>query len=152
MKKQIFGLMALILCACAGLTACSDDDDDDNNGIVGLWEQTHFLEWGEDYSDGPYNPEAWKEEGGFRLEFTSDGKMIQYSFEKGQWILHKDEIEQTYTVSDNKLIVTSYDKEENERYTETESIDEINSNTLIITERDYDPGLCIYRYKFRRVK
>lgn len=143
--------MALILCACAGLTACSDDDDDDNNGIVGLWEQTHFLEWGEDYSDGPYNPEAWKEEGGYRYEFTSDGKLLKYKFRNNQWNLDDDE-ERTYKLSDNKLTVLEYDKRHGDSWTYTCTVDELNSTTLIITERDYDPGLCIYRYKFRRVK
>lgn len=36
MKKQIFGLMALILGACISFTACSDDDDDDNQN-EDLW-------------------------------------------------------------------------------------------------------------------
>lgn len=146
MKKQIFGLMALILCACAAFTACSDDDDDEDNTnskLVGLWQSTHAFEWDE-WEDGEYNPEAWQEDAGGRVEFKADGMVVIYDYHNGAWI--KDN-EGSYKVSGNKLILGEGNPQDNEI-----TIDELNNETLIMSEKGYDyGGTFIVRTKYRRI-
>ena len=157
MKKQIFGLMALILCACSGLTACSDDDDDDNNGahstLVGTWECTGNVEW-TSHSSKPYDPEAWELLEKQRLELTSDGKITWYEWENGKWEWSE---RGTYTFGDNKIIQKIYNyngyTDDSGEYDQTIwSVDELSNNTLIITSTDYeDGGKWIDRYRFKKI-
>lgn len=147
MKKKLFGLMALILCTCSGFTACSEDDDDDdstNSKLVGLWQSTHSFEWDEfEEADGEYNPEAWQEDATGRIEFKADGKVIVYNYHNGVW--ERDD-EGTYKVSGNKLILG----DGNSDYETT--IDELNNETLILTDKGYDHGgTFIIRTKYRRI-
>ncbi len=144
MKKQIFGLMALILCACAGLTACSDDDNDDiKSGIVGLWQETHCIDWTEGY-DGQYNPEAWEEESDARVEFKENGTAVFHEYYNGIW---NYEGEVSYKISGNNILF-----DDNYAGPETTTIDELTNSTLIVTEKGNDDGRTfIVRTKFARI-
>lgn len=150
MNKKLFGLIALILYACSGLTACSDDDDDNdsNSALVGTWEITHRVDWNERYG-GDYNPEAWQDYSyaGERLKFNSDGTYIGYScdpmYNDYNW---EEYAHDKYKYSDGKLTI----RQDGETYTAT--VDKLTKTTLEITGIDYEPYKTIQRLRYKRVE
>lgn len=147
MKKQIFGLMALILCACAGLTACSDDDDDDdstdNSLLVGLWEIDAFVDWASNEGT-PYDPEAWVQTSGDRIEFKSNGEVLSYVYDNGEWECAGG----VYKLSGNTLTMWNDEGEKMEG-----TVDVLNESTFISTIRERENGIdFIGRERYHRVK
>lgn len=106
---SIFALLLLMVCSL-NFTACSDDDEEGNtSSIVGKWAF-------------PDDPDAG-------YIFSNDGKMILW---EDDW----QDVEGSYTVNGNKLVVVYVEDGESER--DEFTIVKLTSTTLILG--GYDEG------------
>ncbi len=151
MNKKLFGLIALILYACSGLTACSDDDDapkpDAPASIVGLWQEIGYIHWEERFGT-EYDPDAWITEDDMALEFTDTGRLLFLEMSNGEWTPYMDPFE--YTLTGKDLMYSLIGNTHTLRCT----VEELTETTLIIGDNSSDPeeGRVIHLKKYRRIR
>lgn len=152
MDMKFYGLMVLILCACAGFTACSDDDDDNPKpdapaSIVGLWQETGYIHWEERFGT-EYDPDTWITEDDMALEFTNAGRLLFLEQRDGEWTPYMAPFE--YSLAGNILTYSLA----NSATTLRSTIEELTETTLIIGDNSSDPeqGRVIHLEKYRRIR
>lgn len=104
MKKLIFSVLALTVCALAFVGCKKDDDGFSNNDIVGTWETTRYYD--PDYEEWDYvdydESYTFKKNGSGIYEDDYDEDVFEYSIDGNSLRMEFDDYIEKWTVESIK--------------------------------------------------